>query len=166
MTPDHTWLFYSQAASNTDQAAYIAKTLIDNPPDPSCYATKVTWFAAYNFSIVSYCSPFMKFATTEGKKNKLEEGLGEDVVPNELLGFHTQIRNYRNKILAHSDISHMRAYGLGDGFPVASVDAQFSAPSIDDSFVLFSGVSKVLLKKLADIENKNKMPNNKGTPNS
>ena len=151
MTPDHTWLFYSQAAWNIDHAAYIAKTLIDNPPDQSRYQTKVTWFSAYKFSIVSYCSPFMPFFTTDGRK----KGLGVDVIPKELLEIHTQVRNYRDKILAHTDISHMRAHGLDEGFPVASVDAQFSAPSIDDAFALFSEMSKVLIQKLGDIEKNN-----------
>jgi hypothetical protein len=155
MTPDQEWLFFSQAAWNTNQAAYIAKTLIDNPPDPTNYAAKVSWFAAYNFSIVSYCSPFMMFATTGGNKSKKEKGLGEDVVPKELLRIHTKIKTYRDKILAHTDISHMRAHGLNEGFPVASVDTQFSAPSIDDAFALFSKVSHIMIQNLGDIEEKN-----------
>jgi hypothetical protein len=152
MKRDHNWLFYSQAAWNIDQAAYIARTLIDNPPDPNRYPTKVTWFSAYKFSIVSYCSPFMPFFTTDGR----EKGLGVDLVPKELLEIHTKIRSYRDKILAHTDIAHMRAHGLDEGFPVASVDAHFSAPSIDDAFALFSEMSKIMIQKLGDFEKNNK----------
>ena len=94
----------------------------------------------------------MPFLTTDGK----EKGLDVDVVPKELLEIHTKIRSYRDKILAHTDIAHMRAHGLDEGFPVASVDAEFSAPSIDDAFALFSEMSKIMIQKLGDFEKNNK----------
>ncbi|MFD2257577.1 hypothetical protein ACFSSA_12915 [Luteolibacter algae] len=153
MTPNQTWLFYSQAVWKTDQAAYIARTLIDNPPDPSCYATKVTWFAAYNFSIVSYCSPFMRFENTD---KKMERGLSNEVVPNEFQELHSQIFHYRHKILAHTDISHMRLCGSDKTFPLVSIET-FSAPPIAQAFALFSKVSEILVQKLSDIENYTKI---------
>jgi hypothetical protein len=148
MKRDHHWLFYSQAAWNIDQAANIARTLIDNPPDPNRYPTKVTWYAAYNFSIVSYCSPFMPFFTKDGR----EKGLGVDVVPKGFLEIHSKIRSYRDKILAHADIAHMRVHGLDEEFPIACENAQFSAPSIDDAFALFSEMSKIMIQRLDDFE--------------
>lgn len=154
MTPENEWLFYSTAAWNIDQAAYVAKMLIDNPPDNRIHASKVVWASAYKYSIVSYCSPFMRFNTSEGKKYK--ECLSLDIVPLDLKSTHTKIKDYRDQILAHTDITHLRAVGFEDGFRIASTSTHLSPPPIEESFRLFATVGEIVIQKLAALNQNTK----------
>jgi hypothetical protein len=145
MKPENEWLFYTTAAWNVDQAAHIAKNLIDNPPDDNIYASKLVWSSAYKYSIVSYCSPFMGFRTSERKKN--EEGLSPDIVPHEFRNIHAQIKDYRDQILAHTDIRHLETVSFDEGYRITFTSAHLSPPSIQDAVRLFSAVSEILIQK-------------------
>lgn len=150
MIPENTWLFYTQAAWNIDQAAYITRTLIDNPANENQHAARVIWASAYKYSIVSYCSPFMQFDTSEGKAN----GLSIDFVPIELRGIHIQVKEYRHKILAHTHIKHLHADGFNDGYRIVSSGTYFEAPAIGDAFKLFSTMSDLIIRKRDQLDSK------------
>lgn len=152
MTSANEWLFYSTAAWNIDQAEYIAKMLIDNPPDNRIHSSRVVWSSAYKYSIISYCSPFMRFKTSGGKKR--EEGLSSDIVPLDLKSIHTNIIVYRDQILAHTDIAHLRAVDYEEGFRIASSSAHLSPPPIRESLRLFVTVGEIIIQKLNTL-NKN-----------
>ncbi len=151
MKPENEWLFYSMAAWNVDQAAYIAKTLIDNPPDDKIYASKVVWASAYKFCIVSYCSPFMGFETSEGRNYK--DCLKLSIVPLDLQATHTQVKNFRDQVLAHTDIVHLEAVGFHEGYRIASTSTHLSPPPIQESFRLFAKVGEILIQKLDTLKN-------------
>ncbi len=145
MKPENEWLFYATAAWNVDQAAHVAKTLLENPPDEGVYASKLVWLSAYKYSIVSYCSPFMGFRTSERKKN--EDGLSSGIVPHEFRDIHAQIKDYRDQILAHTDIRHLETVSFDEGYRIASTSAHLSPPPIQNALRLFSAVSEILIQK-------------------
>lgn len=144
MRSEDEWLFYTQAAWNVDQATHIAKTLIAERSGELSYPQRLIQFAAYNFCLASYFSPFMRSETRSGKPIKIT---ADEFVPDDMLGIHEQIKNYRNKILAPADVSHLCAPSFKDGFRFTSTDVYLSAPPIEKSLALFLEVSTRLIEK-------------------
>lgn len=150
MTKEQEWIFYERAAWNLDKATHVVRLLMDsNRPDFS-YEERRIRCAALDFSVISYCSPFLSFDI--GGNQRIKGLVKEDFVSSEFSEIHDQIRTYRDKEIAHTDISHLSSPGFDNGDRIIFSKTHTSLPSIANCFSLFDSVRAEVTEKFAKLD--------------